>query len=117
MINFMGAAVAAIPDTAAAGAAGQQQGGGISMMIFLGIFFVVFYLLFIRPQSKRAKEHKNMIGALAKGDEVVTNGGLAGKINEVEEDFIVLEIAKNLSVSVQKMAIMRNLPKGTLKAL
>ena len=105
----------AMADTA--NTAAQQPGGGISMMIFLGIFFVVFYLLFIRPQSKRAKEHKNMIANLAKGDEVVTSGGLAGKINEVQDDFIVLEVAKSLAVTIQKMAIMRNLPKGTLKTL
>lgn len=107
----------AIAETATTATQAPQQGGGISMMIFLGVFFVVFYFLFIRPQSKRAKEHKSMIASLAKGDEVVTSGGLAGRINDVQEDFIVLEVAKNLAVSIQKVAIMRNLPKGTLKTL
>ncbi len=80
------------------------------------ILFAVFYFLLIRPQMKRAKEQRAMIAALAKGDEVVTNGGLAGRIDELGDSFVVLEIASGVSVKMQKGAISAVLPKGTLKA-
>lgn len=80
------------------------------------ILFAVFYFLLIRPQMKRAKEQRAMIAALAKGDEVVTNGGLAGRIEELGDSFVVLEIADGVSVKMQKVAIAQVLPKGTLKS-
>ena len=81
------------------------------------LIFAVFYFLLIRPQSKRAKELKQMIAALAKGDEVVTNGGLLGKVTEVGETFVAVEIADGVQVKVQKNAVAGLMPKGTIKAL
>jgi len=82
-------------------------------MIFLA---VVFYFLIIRPQSKRAKDHKSMLTEIAKGDEVATNGGLLGKVVKIGENFIELEVADKVTVRVQKQAIANLMPKGTLKS-
>jgi len=70
-----------------------------------------------RPQSKRAKEHKNLVSGLSKGDEVITNGGIAGKISKVSDDFIRVEIAEGVEIKIQKVAISTALPKGTLKSI
>jgi preprotein translocase subunit YajC len=80
------------------------------------LLFVVFYFLMIRPQMKRQKEHRNMVSALSKGDEVVTNGGIAGRVEEVGESFITVEIAPNVMIKLQKGAVQQVLPKGTLKS-
>jgi preprotein translocase subunit YajC len=97
-----------------------QAAGGTEQQIigFLPIIlmFVVLYFLMIRPQMKRQKEHRQMVSALAKGDEVVTNGGIAGRVEEVGEAFLTVEIAPNVKVRVQKGSISQVLPKGTLKA-
>ncbi len=85
-------------------------------MIFLLVMFAVMYFLMIRPQMKRQKEHRQMVSALAKGDEVVTNGGIAGRVEEVGEAFLTVEIAPNVKVRVQKGSISQVLPKGSLKA-
>jgi len=82
----------------------------------LVILFGIFYFMLIRPQMKRAKEQRNMVAALAKGDEVLTNGGLLGRIDEIAEQFVTLEVAPNVTVKLQKQAISAVLPKGTLKA-
>jgi len=82
-------------------------------MIFLA---VVFYLLIIRPQSKRTKEHKSMLSELSKGDEIATNGGLLGKVVKIGENFVEIEIADNVNVRVQKQAISNLMPKGTMKS-
>ena len=82
----------------------------------LVILFGIFYFMLIRPQMKRAKEQKSMIAALAKGDEVLTNGGLLGRIEDIADQFVTLEIAPNVTVKLQKQAISAVLPKGTLKA-
>ena len=81
----------------------------------LVLIFVVFYFLLIRPQSKRAKEHREMVAKLATGDEVVTNGGILGRITEVGEHFVTLEIARDVSIRVQKFQVAQLMPKGTLK--
>ena len=86
-------------------------------MLPLVLMFVVLYFVMIRPQMKKQKEHKSMIDALAKGDEVVTGGGLVGKIVKVGENYVTLEIAEGTEVVVQKPAIGLVLPKGTLKSL
>ncbi len=86
-------------------------------LVMLGVFVVIFYLLLWRPQSKRAKEHRDLVSGLSKGDEVVTNGGIAGRVTSVAEDFITVEIASNVEVTVQKSAVSATLPKGTLKAV
>jgi len=78
--------------------------------------FVIFYFLMIRPQMKRQKEHRNMVSALAKGDEIVSNGGIAGRVEDVGESFLTVEIAPNVKIKLQKGAISQVLPKGTLKA-
>jgi len=98
-------------------AAGATGGAPYMDFVFLILLFVVFYFLLIRPQMKRAKEHKSMVSSLSKGDEVVTNGGLLGKITKMGDDFITLEIAEGLEVNVQKQAVGSLLPKGTLKSL
>jgi preprotein translocase subunit YajC len=82
----------------------------------LVILFGIFYFMLIRPQMKRAKEQRAMIAALAKGDEVLTNGGILGRIEDMAEQFVTLEIAPNVVVKLQKQAISAVLPKGTLKA-
>jgi preprotein translocase subunit YajC len=99
-------------------AAGAADPAG-SMMQFLPIIlmFVVLWFLMIRPQQKKAKEHKAMLDALAKGDEIITGGGVAGRVVKVGENFVAVEVAQGVEVQVQKPAIMLVLPKGTLKAL
>ena len=96
-------------------AAGGQQGGGLQLIIFLGLFFLIFYFMLIRPQSKRAKEHRAMMAALATGDEVVTGGGILGRITEIGENFVTLEVADNVRIKVQKVQVSALVPKGTLK--
>jgi preprotein translocase subunit YajC len=98
-------------------AAPQGQGDPLMSFLPLVLIFIVFYFLLIRPQSKKAKEHKQMVEALAKGDEVVTNGGLLGRITKIGENFIELEVAEGTSVRVQRNAIANLMPKGTIKSL
>ena len=90
-----------------------------ALMQFLPLVFllVLFYFLLIRPQTKRSKEHKDMLGKLAKGDEMVTTGGLAGVVRDIGENYLTVEIADNVPVKLQKSAIVSVLPKGSLKSL
>ena len=81
------------------------------------IIFVIFYFLLIRPQTKRAKEHRKMVDALSVGDEVITNGGLAGRVSKLDDQFIKLELSKGVEVRLQRHAVSSLLPKGTLKSL
>ena len=112
---LVAALFAAMPALAMAQDAGAQGMGVMGQVIFLAGFILIFYFLIWRPQSKRAKEHKALMAGLDKGDEVVTSGGVAGKITKVADDFIVVEIADNVEVKVQKVAVAAALPKGTLK--
>lgn len=98
---------------------GAAQGGGFEMLIMLAIFGLIFYFLLYRPQAKRVKEHKNLIAALAKGDEVMTSGGLVGRITKVADDKDFIEIALNeaTQILVQKSAVSAVLPKGTMKSI
>ena len=98
----------------AAGAPAQP--GALETFLPLIVLFVIFYFLLIRPQSKRAKEHKAMVEALAKGDEVVTSGGLLGKVTKVGEDFLTVEVAEGTEVRVQRQMIASVMPKGTIKS-
>ncbi len=82
----------------------------------LVLIFVVFYFLLIRPQQKRQKEHREMVGNLSVGEEVTTAGGLLGKIKEVKDSFVKIEIAPNVVVTVQKHTVSAVMPKGTIKA-
>jgi len=81
------------------------------------VIFLLFFFMIIRPQMKQAKEQRNMIAALQKGDEVVTTGGIVGKVTKVTDTFITLEIATNTEINVQKHAIQSALPKGTIKSI
>src|SRR5690349_13698440 len=91
--------------------------GNYSSIVMLVIFVVVFYFLLLRPQSQRAKQHKNLIAGLTKGDEVVSSGGIIGKISKVSDDFVTLEIADGLEIRLQRSAVVASLPKGTIKAI
>ena len=89
---------------------------GLMSFLPLIIIFVIFYFLLIRPQMKRAKEHKKLVAELGNGDEVVTNGGLLGRITNVGESFITVEFADNVQIKVQRHAISSDMPKGTNKS-
>lgn len=103
--------------TAAAQATGATaQPNALMQFLPLVLIFVVFYFLLIRPQTKRAKEHRAMVAALGVGAEVVTNGGIIGKIVEVNEQFVTLEVAAGVNIKVQRHAVSQELPKGTLKS-
>ncbi|AMR68137.1 MULTISPECIES: preprotein translocase subunit YajC [Pseudomonadaceae] len=107
---------AAYADAAAPAAAAGPAGSGFEWVFLIG-FLVIFYLMIWRPQAKRAKEHKNLLGGLQKGDEVVTSGGIIGKVTKVTDDFVVVEISDNVELKFQKQAIAATLPKGTLKSI
>lgn len=108
-----------ISDALAEGAAAPaaQQGDPLNFFIMMGGMIVLFYFLLIRPQSKRAKEHKTMVAALQKGDEVVTQGGILGRITQVTENFVTIEITRDVTIHVQKQAVTALMPKGTIKEL
>lgn len=110
MIDFF------IPSAMAADAGGGSTPFPADIFIIVA-FAVVFYLIVWRPQSKRAKEHRDLVSGLAKGDEIITNGGLVGRIVKVEEQFIVFEAADNVELKLQKSAVMQALPKGTIKSI
>ena len=101
--------------SAYAQAAGGAQPNAFVQLLPLVLIFVVFYFLLIRPQAKRAKEHKAMVAALAVGDEVVTAGGILGRVTETGDQFLTVELADGVRVKVQRHTIGAVLPKGTLK--
>jgi len=96
----------------------QAAGGteSLASLLPLVLIFVVFYFFLIRPQQKRQKEHKEMVNDLSSGDEVATSGGLLGKITEVSDNFVKLQIADNVVVTVQKHTVSTIMPKGTIKS-
>ena len=96
-------------------AAGSPQGGGIESMLLIVVMFGVLYFLMIRPQMKRAKEHKAMIEGLQKGDEVVSGGGILGRVTKINESYVTLEVAQGVEMTLQRSAVQVVLPKGTLK--
>ena len=95
---------------------GPAGGDMFQMVIIIGMFLVLYFIM-IRPQMKRAKEQKAMIDALQKGDEVITAGGLVGKISKLNENYVTLQIAPNVEIHVQRPAIQLLLPKGTIKGI
>lgn len=109
---FISEALAETPAVASS----AQQGNPFVTVIMLGVLFAAFYFILIRPQAKRAKEQKTMIAALAKGDEVVTGGGVLGRIAELGDAYLTVEIAKGTEIKVQRGAIQSVLPKGTIKS-
>ncbi|MBA4739689.1 MAG: preprotein translocase subunit YajC [Burkholderiales bacterium] len=97
-------------------AGGAAGGMDIMGMLPLVLLFVLLYFLMIRPQAKKQKEHKTMLEALQKGDEVVAGGGVLGKVINVGEQFVTIEVSSGIEVLVQKPAVQTVLPKGTLKS-
>lgn len=106
-----------ISNAYAQAAAPAGAGGGLMSFLPIILMFVVLYFLMIRPQMKRQKEQKSMIEALAKGDEVVTAGGLLGKVTKVTDGYITVEVAEGTEIVMQKAAVTMLLPKGTIKTL
>jgi preprotein translocase subunit YajC len=102
-----------IPSAWAQGA--PAAGGGFESLILIVLMFAVLYFLMIRPQMKRAKEHKTMIEALQKGDEVVAGGGLLGRISKISDTYVTVEVAANVEIQMQRGAVQLVLPKGTIK--
>jgi len=102
--------------SASAQAAGGSPANPIMQLLPLILIFVVFYFLLIRPQAKRAKEHKAMVAALAVSDEVVTSGGILGKVTEAGEQFLSVEVAEGVRVKIQRHTVSSVLPKGTIKS-
>ncbi|MBL6918586.1 preprotein translocase subunit YajC [Arenicellales bacterium IMCC55707] len=94
-------------------AQGADAGGSLFSLLPLVVIFVLFYFLLIRPQQKRAKQHKEMVAALKKGEEIVTNGGLLGKVTEVSDNFVTVEVSSGLNVRIQRQSISQVMPKGT----
>jgi preprotein translocase subunit YajC len=98
----------------------QEAAGQTSMtynLILFGGMFVLFYLILWRPQSKRAKEHKELITSVSKGDEIMTSGGLMGKVANVTDDYIAVEVAENVVLKLQKSSVAAVLPKGTISQI
>ncbi len=104
-----------ISDALAQNGGQAAPGGTLTSLIFPIALIAIFYFLLIRPQQKRAKEHKKLVEGLAKGDEVVTSGGIAGRVTDVGETFASVEVANNVEIRLQKSAVAQVLPKGTLK--
>jgi preprotein translocase subunit YajC len=96
---------------------GGGAGGDLLGLLPIVLMFVVLYFLMIRPQMKRAKEHKAMIEALQKGDEVVTAGGVVGRVSKIGDNYVSLQVADNVEITVQRPSVQVVLPKGTIKAL
>lgn len=98
-------------------AAAPVQGAGFMDFLPLIVLVAVFYFLVLRPQAKRAKEHKVMVEALQRGDEIMTTGGIVGRISKVYEQYVGVELSENIEITVQKPSIQSVLPKGTIKAI
>jgi len=105
-----------IPTANAQAAGGQPQGMGLTTLLFPIILIAIMYFLMIRPQMKRQKEHKAMLEKIKRGDEVLTNGGIAGVVTDIGDNFITIEVAENVRIRVQKGAVGNVLPTGTLKS-
>jgi preprotein translocase subunit YajC len=104
-----------IPPAWAQGAA-PSTGGQLAPMLVMVVFIVIFYFLLMRPQQKKTKEHQQLVSKLAVGDEVVTTGGVLGKITDVGDSFVTLEVADGVRIKVQKFQVSALMPKGTLKS-
>jgi preprotein translocase subunit YajC len=105
----------AFAQTAPAAASGGDMQSSLMSMLPLVLMFVVLYFVMIRPQMKKQKEHRTMVEALAKGDEVVSAGGLLGKVSKLGDSYLGIEIANGVEVQIQRSAVVQVLPKGTLK--
>jgi preprotein translocase subunit YajC len=105
----------AFAQTAPAAAAGGDMQSTLMSMLPLLLMFVVLYFVMIRPQMKKQKEHRAMIDALAKGDEIVTAGGFVGKVSKLGDAYVGIELATGVEVQMQRSAVIQVLPKGTMK--
>lgn len=105
------------PAYADVGAAANPQGGGLSMVMMFAMLFVAFYFMIWRPQNKRAREQRSLMDSLAKGDEILTAGGLLGKVIKLNEQFITVAIADNVEIILQKSSVVSVMPKGTIKSI
>lgn len=98
-------------------AAGEApQGGGLQLVFMVALFFGIMYFMIIRPQSKKAKEHASLLDSLSKGDEIVTNGGILGKIVKLGDNFVEIKVSDNSNIKIQRHAIASVMPKGTMKS-
>jgi preprotein translocase subunit YajC len=106
-----------IPEAWAAGTAPSTSafGGSWTFLLLMAVLFVGFYLLLIRPQQKRQKQHRQMVDQIGAGDEIITSGGMLGKVTELGDQFIGIEVAKGVEIRIQKSAVGTVLPKGTIK--
>lgn len=102
---------------AAATPAAHGQGEGTFSLLMIAAIFVLFYFMLIRPQNKRAKEHRDLISKLKKGDEIITNGGMLAKVSNIDEQYIKVAVAEGVEINLQRSAVSVVLPKGTLKSL
>ncbi len=109
-MSFFIPAAHAQPNTA------PPEGSGFTILIFVAMFAVMYFLI-IRPQQKRQKEHKNLMSGIDKGDEVMTIGGMLGKVIRIEGDYVVLDVGSNVHLKFQKVSIQAVLPKGTIKSI
>ena len=105
----------AFAQTVPAATAGGDMQSSLMSMLPLVLMFVVLYFVMIRPQMKKQKEHRTMIDALAKGDEIVTVGGILGQVSKLGDNYVTLEIAANVEVQIQRSAVVQVLPKGSIK--
>jgi preprotein translocase subunit YajC len=117
LLSFLGISTASAATVAAPAAAPTPEGSFLSVLPMLIIFIAVFYFLLVRPQSKRAKEQRQLLDNLALGDEVLTNGGIIGRIAKLRDNYIVLVVAKDMEMTFQKNAVVSVLPKGTLESM
>ncbi|NRA83773.1 MAG: preprotein translocase subunit YajC [Gammaproteobacteria bacterium] len=108
-----------ISSAMAAEGATSAPGGEYASLIMIAVFGLIFYFMIFRPQSKRAKDHKDLMSSMAKGDEVLTNGGIIGKIAKISEDndYLLIAISDQLTITIKKDYITAVLPKGTMKSL
>jgi len=106
-----------ITDASAATAPPSQQGGSFSFVLMTAVLILFMYFVMWRPQSKRARDHRNLVTALAKGDEVITAGGILGRVSKVTDSYIILALTEHVEIAVQKSAIVNALPKGTIKSI
>ena len=106
-----------ISDAMADGAAAAPQGGGLQLIIMMAIFFGIMYFMIIRPQQKRAKEHRELINSISKGEEIIAGGGIIGKVVNLGDNFIEMSVAEGSTIKVQRQAVSAVMPKGTMKSL
>lgn len=117
LLNILGIATAQATTNAPAAGHESTTAGFLSILPMLIIFIAVFYFLLVRPQTKRAKEQRQLLESLSIGDEVITTGGIIGRLTKLRDNFIVINIAKGVEITLQKNAVTSILPKGTMESV